>query len=138
MAMPNWKHVGAFGRLSLIGSRENIDMLRRTMPILLVLMMLTSLFASADASAPPEPREETITVEGMEERIATVRFERPRGYAFWYDPECLRPMEPGEGNDIDDFAPPGADYGEFCPSIQYSGHWITRLSGPWPPDASWL
>ncbi len=76
---------------------------------LICCLLAFSLTALAQNAAPaPLTREETISIEGMDEAITTTYFESPRGYAFWIDPNHLTLVPEDEGNDIDEFVPPGA------------------------------
>lgn len=87
--------------------------------ILIMLAMLLLSMPAVLAEQAPETRQETIRLEGMEERITTTRFVSPRGYAFWYDPEIIVPREADEGNDIDDFVRPDAVDDMYQLSVHY-------------------
>lgn len=99
-------------------------MLKKFMLFVLSLALLVAPVSLAETTtSEAETREETIMLEGMEEKITTVKFDSSRGYTLWYDPETILPLTPSEGNNMDDFTLPGSNLNSYALSIHY-GSWI--------------
>ena len=80
--------------------------MRKTLPMILLIIVLLVPMIAYSEDAIPQTREEHISIEGMEEAITTTFVESGKGYSLWIDTECLILQPEIEGLGIDIYVSP--------------------------------